>query len=200
MANTVHFFLGANSGQGFQNLFTNFCTPANHYDLVVLKGGSNTTEVYGRVFGETSSHEVTVDNGKKPEDPDYETSTETVYEDSWGIEYGNGQRTPTTRIKYGVQAGDYVSATLKRDRQGKMAITNIKKLTELANVSNSAWTGTSSVLVGGRSYSVPKSVLCFNLDNETWIDLETAQKYSEIANLYASPDGMIRIVEVRHRG
>ena len=39
MANTVHFFLGANSGRGFQNLFENFCTPADHYDLVVLKGG-----------------------------------------------------------------------------------------------------------------------------------------------------------------
>ena len=39
MANTVHFFLGANSGRGFQNLFDSFCAPENHYDLVVLKGG-----------------------------------------------------------------------------------------------------------------------------------------------------------------
>lgn len=39
MANTVHFFLGANSGRGFQNLFETFCAPEDHYDLLVLKGG-----------------------------------------------------------------------------------------------------------------------------------------------------------------
>ena len=36
---TTHFFLGANSGQGFQNLFPSFCKPEDHYDLIVLKGG-----------------------------------------------------------------------------------------------------------------------------------------------------------------
>ena len=36
---TTHFFLGANSGQGFQNLFPRFCDPEDHYDLIVLKGG-----------------------------------------------------------------------------------------------------------------------------------------------------------------
>ena len=36
---TTHFFLGANSGQGFQNLFPRFCKPEDHYDLIVLKGG-----------------------------------------------------------------------------------------------------------------------------------------------------------------
>lgn len=39
MSYTTHFFLGANSGQGFQNLFPRFCAPENHYDLIVLKGG-----------------------------------------------------------------------------------------------------------------------------------------------------------------
>ena len=39
MANITHFFLGANSGQGFQNLFGRFCAPEDHYDLLVLKGG-----------------------------------------------------------------------------------------------------------------------------------------------------------------
>lgn len=36
---TTHFFLGANSGQGFQNLFPRFCKPEDHHDLIVLKGG-----------------------------------------------------------------------------------------------------------------------------------------------------------------
>lgn len=39
MTNVTHFFLGANSGQGFQNLFGRFCAPEDHYDLIVLKGG-----------------------------------------------------------------------------------------------------------------------------------------------------------------
>lgn len=39
MRTVTHFFLGANSGRGFQNLFQRFCAPEEHYDLVVLKGG-----------------------------------------------------------------------------------------------------------------------------------------------------------------
>ncbi len=39
MTKTTHFFLGANSGRGFQNLFGEFCTPEDHHDLLVLKGG-----------------------------------------------------------------------------------------------------------------------------------------------------------------
>lgn len=39
MAQTVHFFLGANSGFGFQNLFQHFCEETGFYDLLVLKGG-----------------------------------------------------------------------------------------------------------------------------------------------------------------
>ncbi len=39
MANATHFFLGSNSGQGFQSLFGHFCAPEKHYDLLVLKGG-----------------------------------------------------------------------------------------------------------------------------------------------------------------
>ena len=39
MSKATHFFLGANSGRGFQNLFGRFCAPEDHYDLIVLKGG-----------------------------------------------------------------------------------------------------------------------------------------------------------------
>ena len=39
MTSTTHFFLGANSGQGFQNLFPRFCRPEDFHDLIVLKGG-----------------------------------------------------------------------------------------------------------------------------------------------------------------
>ena len=39
MGNATHFFLGANSGLGFQNLFTGFCEQENFRDLLILKGG-----------------------------------------------------------------------------------------------------------------------------------------------------------------
>ena len=39
MEHTTHFFLGANSGSGFCSLFPQFCRPADHRDLLVLKGG-----------------------------------------------------------------------------------------------------------------------------------------------------------------
>ena len=39
MGKATRFFLGANSGCGFQNLFNKFCESENFYDLLVLKGG-----------------------------------------------------------------------------------------------------------------------------------------------------------------
>lgn len=39
MDQAVHFFLGANSGLGFQSLFDRFCDAREHDDLLVLKGG-----------------------------------------------------------------------------------------------------------------------------------------------------------------
>ena len=39
MGTVKHFFLGANSGRGFQNLFNRFCESEEHYDLLILKGG-----------------------------------------------------------------------------------------------------------------------------------------------------------------
>ena len=40
MCTSTHFFLGANSGRGFQSLFDRFCEPADFGDLLVLKGSA----------------------------------------------------------------------------------------------------------------------------------------------------------------
>lgn len=158
---------------------------AGEIDLIVLKSSASSTVIYGRVFGETL--------------PGADKDDELI--DYYGVEYGNGQRTATTKIRYGgVTFGDYVAATMKRSGS-ETVISGMKKLTALPNVSNASWTGTSSVLVAGRSYTVPSNVLCYNKDSKSWVDLETAQKYSDIADLYAtSDDGVIRVIEVRHRG
>ena len=39
MAQITHFFLGANSGSGFQNLFSEIMDPETAFDLMILKGG-----------------------------------------------------------------------------------------------------------------------------------------------------------------
>ena len=39
MAQVTHFFAGANSGDGFQNLFSEIVDLEDTYDLMVLKGG-----------------------------------------------------------------------------------------------------------------------------------------------------------------
>lgn len=40
MGEATHFFLGANSGLGFQSLFQQFCQSERYHDLLVLKGGA----------------------------------------------------------------------------------------------------------------------------------------------------------------
>ena len=39
MAQVTHFFVGANSGEGFQNLFHEILAVEDTYDFMVLKGG-----------------------------------------------------------------------------------------------------------------------------------------------------------------
>ncbi|MBS5657433.1 S-layer homology domain-containing protein [Oscillibacter valericigenes] len=148
---------------------------AGEVDLIVLRGSRDSTTIYGRVFW-------TVDD----ED-----------QDCIGVEYGNGDsgRTKAFHMRYNFQGGDYVAATINR---GGTGFSSMVALNELANVSKSAWIEKSSVLVGGRSYTVPANVLCYNRDSNSWITLDAALDYADTANLYASSDGIIRAVEVRH--
>ena len=39
MAQITNFFLGANSGSGFQNLFSEIMDPETAFDIMILKGG-----------------------------------------------------------------------------------------------------------------------------------------------------------------
>ena len=73
----------------------------------------------------------------------------------------------------------------------------LSKLSKLSNVSKNAWIGKEAVTFSGRTYEVPKDVLCYNLDSREWITLEKALAYADTANLYAK-DGVIRVVEVKH--
>lgn len=152
---------------------------ADEVDLVVLRGSLDSTVIYGRVFWTVQTDE----SGE--------------IEDCLGVEFGDGEsgRTKAFPMRYNVESGDYVAATLNRNNSG---FSSMVKLAELSNVDKSAWIGKSTVLVGGRSYTVPANVLCYNLDSGTWMTLDAALAYAPTANLYASDDGIIRVIEVEH--
>lgn len=149
---------------------------ANEVDLIVLRGTRDSSVIYGWVFW-------TLDDEDR---------------ECLGVEFGNGEsgRTKAFPMRYNVNNRDYVAATLN---QGGTGFSSMVKLTELAAVPASAWMGKTSVVVGGRNYTVPANVQCYNRDSKTWVSLDEALSYAPTANLYASDDGVIRIVEVRHQ-
>lgn len=159
---------------------------AGEVDLVVLDRG--TGEIYGRVFWEITKIPVYNEDG---------TEGEAEYDEKLGVEYGNGSsdRVGPFGMKYNVRTGDYVAAKINR---GGTGFSMLVKLTKLSNVSESAWIGNSAVTFGGKTYEVPETVLCYNLDSKEWVTFDKAMAYSDTANLYAK-DGVIRVIEVQHR-
>ena len=152
---------------------------ADEVDLVVLRGSLDSTVIYGRVVWTVQTDE----SGEM--------------EDCLGVEFGDGEsgRTKAFPMRYNVSSGDYVAATLNRNNSG---FSSMVKLQELADVGESAWLTKNTVLVGGRTYTVPANVLCYNADSGTWITLDAALKYAPTADLYASDDNIIRVIEVEY--
>ncbi|MBD5148556.1 MAG: S-layer homology domain-containing protein, partial [Oscillibacter sp.] len=155
---------------------------ADKVDLILINSGEDGTVLYGRVFVEVRSSGVLDDDGNT-------TSWETI-----GVEYGNGQRTKDFRMNYNVNSGDYVAVTLNRANTG---FSSLKKLEETKNVPNSAWTSENAVTVGGRTYTVPSNVLCYNSDMRQWVPLSEAHSYADKCNIYTD-GGYVRCIEVSH--
>ena len=93
-----------------------------------------------------------------------------------------------------MRTGDYVAVTLSKD--GK-SITSLVMLDKMQSVSNSAWSGKDAVTIGGRSYTVPSDVPCYNADTNTWVTLDQAHAYASTADIYVS-GGVVRAIEVSH--
>lgn len=96
--------------------------------------------------------------------------------------------------------GVYVAAVESNDGAG---FSSLKPLTTLKDVPNTAWSGESSVTVDGRSYSIPVSVMAYNRDIQEWISasdgksiVDIVHAYAKECSMYASDDGVIRIIEV----
>ena len=98
------------------------------------------------------------------------------------------------RCAYSVRSGDFVAVKLRDD--GRLQTLSV--LDKLGEVSASAWIGKTAVNYGGRTYTVPSDVLCWNRDGGSWLDggAEAALAYGGTMNLYVR-DGVVRVIEVR---
>lgn len=152
---------------------------AGRVDILVVGGGSNTV-----FYGRTS---VTMEESSDPES-DHVSYYLEVYNDK-------GSMGPF-RLINDIPGGVYVQAT---SNASGTAFTSLKELNKLGEVPNTAWSGREAVTVNGRTYTVPLTVSCYNRDNGTWLSLDAAHAYADKANLYASDDGVIRIIEVKTR-
>nr|WP_326183608.1 S-layer homology domain-containing protein [uncultured Oscillibacter sp.] len=151
---------------------------AGKVDLIVLSGSSDGTVYYGRavvreeVRGGVNGLSYTVRMMK--------------------IQYAEGKESPEYQTGYNIQTGEFVGATVDADRE---AFSKVVRLTEIKNVSNSAWSGQSAVTVGSRTYTVPGNVRCYNAGTKMWVTLGEAHAYAAQSTLYVE-DGTVRVIKV----
>ena len=105
------------------------------------------------------------------------------------------------RSTYDIAGGVYVAAEVTD--MGTGGFSSLKPLTALKDVPNASWTGQSAVTVDGRSYAIPVTVMAYNKDTKSWISpsetqsiVEIAHAYAKKCDMYASDDGVIRVIEV----
>ena len=154
-------------------------------DLIALSSTSG--ELYGRVSVYTETTPEVKDESGNVTVP-AETTTK-ISVDVNGTTYG-----PYTS-GYGVRSGDFVAF---KENSGKTGFSQMLTLDKLGEVSASAWIGTTAVNYGGRTYTVPSDVLCWNRDGGSWLDggAEAALAYGGTMSLYIR-DGVVRVIEVR---
>lgn len=161
---------------------------AGRIDLLLLSNTTGSDYQFGR-FNYMSEYEEETPSGK-PE----------VHKATLSIITGNGtQIGPFDPIYTAVDdakftTGDYVGVTL--NRQGT-AFETIMALTKFTNIPNSAWASVSSVTIGGRSYTVPSDVLCYNKASGKWVTLDEARAFATSSTVYTDKSGYVRVVEVQ---
>lgn len=150
---------------------------AGNVDLIVLKGVTADI-IYGRA----------IVRGQREEDGEGGYTTVTKV----SVEYGSGRATEFYDSP-GIGDGDFVAAKINSTKNG---FSMLRELTRLKNVSESAWVGKGAVNFGGKTYTVPETVLCYNADAKTWITLDAALAYADTMDLHVD-DGVVRIISVK---
>lgn len=156
---------------------------AGEVDLIVLDRGGD--ELFGRVYSEFKPYTNPLTGAT--EDRAY-----------YGIEYGNGKRTPSFPVDYQVRAGEYAAVIPTYESKGgeMQGFAKVTRLAAIQDVSWKSWLGTTSVTTMGRTYEVAPNVLCYNPEIKEWMSLEDAMAYAKSADLYVQ-DGVVRAIELR---
>lgn len=110
------------------------------------------------------------------------------------VSYGNGQSVGPLQAGSSISSGDFVGVAVSAADSSKVA--GLVKLTEVADVPSSAWTGRTLVSAGGRTYSVAENVVCYNKSADTFVSLSTAHAFAEKCNLYVDCHNVVRAIEV----
>ena len=150
-------------------------------DLIVLDSATGSEYLYGIARFEPGK---VVSGG-----------TESYYENgTLTLLMGNGKTIGPIQTSYSVTTGQCVGITVSGSGSD-LHITSLIRLTELSDVPNTAWSGSGAVTVGGRTYTVPADVLCYNTNNGSWMTLSQAHAYASAADLYVH-EGVVRIIQV----
>lgn len=168
---------------------------AGRVDVIVLGGIHDGAVFYGRTS--VTFEEVMMQH---PENPNFQIPDPSK-EPTYYMSISDGKTTiGPFRSYYDINGGVYVAAVVS---SSGTSFSSLQPLTALKEVPNTAWTGESAVMVDGRSYSIPETVMAYNKDTNQWIQptasqsvVDIAHAYAKQCNLYASEDGVIRIIEV----
>ena len=160
-------------------------------DLIVLS--STSSEKYGRVTVNTKDSEWIWYPGHG-EDEKQREGINGYYTKLTVIEVDcNDGATYSYESGNAVKTGDFV---MFKENKTKTNFSQMVVLDKITGVSKSSWIGTGAVSFGGKTYTVPSNVLCWNADSESWFDeLEDALAYGGKMNLYVK-DGIVRAVEL----
>ena len=165
---------------------------AGDVDLIVLGSAAGSTVYYGRaVVRRDESVQITDENGKEPGESGYKP-TDASGRTTLEVVYGNGKSVGPYVTGYAVNTGDYVAVTVNSSKDG---FSSLNFLTQVRNVSNSAWSGPNAVTVGGRTYSVADDVPCYNKNGNSWMSVDAAHAYADTCTIYIA-DGAVRVIEV----
>ena len=145
-------------------------------DILVLRSGASGILYYGR-----ASVEETTENGYL-----IRYLTLSYFED------GAARTLGPSRTSYLVKDGDFVEVLYKGKTFAKVTV-----LPRQLNIPASSWIGTSALNAGGRTFTVPENVSCYNLDAEEWMpDLASALAYGRDVTIYTQ-DGVVRVLTVK---
>ena len=189
-----------NTSDGVQSIslsqLTSATIPSNQITYAATDWTGREKEILiGYAVGSTILYGRTIFEDGDTTWTDPETGEETTSHGNNKITLDAGSKTyGPYETGYRSYTGECIGISLTGTGSNKH-IAALVRLTALKNVSNSAWSGQGAVTVGGRTYTVPSDVLCYNRQTKDWVSLSAAHAYASESTLYIH-NGVVRIIEV----